>query len=414
MTTPTPDIRYAARTWAAAHWDPDMSVAQWWDLLADACYSLPSLPSSAYGRGYSRAEEQDVWRAFADVGAAGPPGGIAPMMAAPTIAQHGTTDQIERYIPPILRGRKAWCQLFSEPGAGSDLAGLTTRAERDGDQWVVTGQKVWTSFAHEADLGMLIARTDPDQPKHSGISWFAFPMRQPGVDVRPLVEMTGRAMFNEVFIDQAAVAHDALIGGPGDGWTVANTTLGFERGSLAGTGVMLPYARTGTRAGDLDRRAGDVGGPSDIRHSVAPAGVPVAVWYAAVARRAGRHDPVVRDGLAAAHIGSEVNRLSGQRARTGTVPAMANLGKLAMSAIARTRREVGNLVIGPAGMLSGDDADAGPAEGDVQRHTIHSPSPSIYGGTDEIQRNIIGERVLGLPKEPGPPRDTPFRDLPHN
>jgi alkylation response protein AidB-like acyl-CoA dehydrogenase len=183
--------------WVRENWDPDMTVAQWWERVFEASYSLPSLPLNAYGRGYSRAEEQAVWRGFAEVGALGPPGGIATMMAAPTIAQHASDTQIERFVPPILLGLQAWCQLFSEPGAGSDLAGLTTKAVRDGDEWVITGQKVWTSFAHEADLGMLLARTDPDAPKHAGITWFAFEMLQPAVEVRPLREMNGRSMFNE-------------------------------------------------------------------------------------------------------------------------------------------------------------------------------------------------------------------------
>jgi len=414
MTDRIEQIRTEARQWAESAWDPDLTVGEWWGLLADQRYALPSLPESAFGRGYGRAEEQAVWQAFAAAGTLGPPSGIATMMAAPTIAEHGTDDQIQRYVRPILDGSEAWCQLFSEPGAGSDLAGLQTRAVRDGDSWVVAGQKVWTSFGHEADLGMLLARTDPDAPKHAGISWFAFPMLQPGVDVRPLTEMTGRAMFNEVFIDDAVVGHDGLIGEAGEGWKVGNTTLGYERGSLAGAALALPFARTGSVAGDLDRRAGDFGGREDGQRSVVPAGVAMAVWYGRLADGLGRRDDVLRNELAHTHIGSEVNRLLGQRARSGAVPAIGNLGKLAMSEIARRRREVGNRAIGAAGMLDGADADAGPGSGDVQRSTVHSPAPSIYGGTDQVQRNIIGERVLGLPKEPGPAKDTPFKDLPHN
>ncbi|MDH3705632.1 MAG: acyl-CoA dehydrogenase family protein [Acidimicrobiia bacterium] len=408
-------IEADARSWAESAWDPDLTVGEWWSRLLADRWSLPSLPDHAYGRGYSRAEEQAVWRGFAAVGTLGPPSGIATMMAAPTIADHGTSAQIDRYVPAILNGTEAWCQLFSEPGAGSDLAGLSTRAERDGESWVVTGQKVWTSFGHEADLGMLLARTDPDLPKHAGISWFAFPMRQPGVEVRPLVELTGRAMFNEVFIDAAPVADEALIGGPGGGWKVGNTTLAYERGSLAGAAVTLPYARTGSVAGQLDQRAGDFGQRDEVvRRSAIPDGVAESVWWGQQADELDRLDPVLRDELAAAHAEREVNRLLGQRARTGAVPAVGNLGKLAMSEIARTRREVANRAVGAAGMLADADAEAGPAEGEAQRATLASPAPSIYGGTDQVQRNIIGERVLGLPKEPGPPKDTPFRDLPNN
>ncbi len=407
-------IHDEAHAWVDANWDPDLTVAGWWSRLLEARYSLPSLPENAYGRGYSRAEEQVVWRAFAKVGALGPPSGIATMMAAPTIAQHGSDEQIERYVKPILEGREAWCQLFSEPGAGSDLAGLTTKAARDGDEWLITGQKVWTSFAHEADLGMLLARTDPEQPKHAGITWFAFPMHQDGVEVRPLVEMTGRAMFNEVFIDEARVSTDAMISAAGEGWAVGNTTLMFERASLAGSAVSLPHARTGSVAGDLDRRAGDFGRRDDPRATARPAEVGVTDWYMQAARSVGRDGAVLRDEMMRSHTVAEVNRLNGQRARTGALPSIGNLGKLAMSEIARSQREVGNAAIGAAGMLSEHDAEAGPAGGDVQRQTIGSPAPAIYGGTDQVQRNILGERILGLPKEPGPPKETPFNELPNN
>lgn len=409
------DIHAEASSWAEDNWDPDLTVAAWWDRLLEARYSLPTLPESAYGRGYSRVEGQAVFRAFAEIGTLGPPGGIATMMAAPTIAEHGTAEQIDRFIPPILTGRETWCQLFSEPGAGSDLAGLQTRAVRDGDEWTITGQKVWTSLATDADLGMLLARTDPARPKHAGITWFAFPMVQDGITIRPLREMTGHSMFNEVFIDDALVGDDAVIGAEGDGWRVGNTTLMHERGSLAGSVVRLAFARGGSVNGDLDRRAGDFGMFDEMGESTASAAEPVAVRHGRLARENGHaDDAVLRDRLADLHITMEVNRLCGLRARTGAIPAIGNIGKLAMSEIARRTREAGNQAIGAAGMLTGDDAAAGPGGGDVQRQTLHSPAPSIYGGTDQVQRNIVGERILGLPKEPGPAKDTPFRDLPHN
>jgi alkylation response protein AidB-like acyl-CoA dehydrogenase len=407
-------IRDETRSWAATNWDPDMTVAEWWQRLADACYSLPSLPENAYGRAYSRIEEMEVRQGLADVGTLGPPASIATMMAAPTIAEHGTAEQIERYIPPILRGQETWCQLFSEPGAGSDLAGLQTRAERDGDEWTVNGQKVWTSLAIGADLGMLLARTDPAQPKHSGITWFAFPMLQDGVDIRPLTEMTGRAMFNEVFLDDTLVAHDAAIGEINDGWRVGNTTLMYERGSLAGAGVNLPFATAGSQSEDLSLPAGGFGDRADGPSTRVPADVPLAVWYHRLSAPLGLDGPARRDARVRLHIRQEVNRMLGLRARSGAVPAIGNLGKLAMSEIARMRREVGNQSIGAAGMLADADAAAGPGGGHVQSSTLNSPAPSIYGGTDQVQRNIIGERVLGLPKEPGPSKDTPFRDLLQN
>ena len=178
-------------------------------------------------------------------------------MAAPTILTHGTPDQIDRLVPPILDGRVGWCQLFSEPGAGSDLAGLTTRAVRDGDRWIINGQKVWSSMAREADYGMLLARTDFDVPKHAGISWFAFPLDQPGVTIRPLREMTGDAVFNEVFLDDAECADADLIGGQGNGWAVTQTTLYFERSGIGAGGAHAGFPAPGPKGGTLGRRAGD-------------------------------------------------------------------------------------------------------------------------------------------------------------
>ena len=391
-----------------------MTVREWWQCLADARYSLPSLPEAAFGRGYSRAEEQEVKRGLADAGTLGPPSNIATMMAAPTIADHGTPEQIERFVPPVLNGTESWCQLFSEPGAGSDLAGLTTKAERDGDEWTVNGQKVWTSLAVGTDFGMLLARTDPDQPKHAGITWFAFPMLQDGVEIRPLIEMTGNAMFNEVFMDDTRVPHDHVIGDLNNGWRVGNTTLMFERGSLAGAVVELPYARAGSQSEDLDMPAGSFG----LRTEGGPRGnvdaAPTAVRFGRYARELGMDDPARRDARTRLYVREEVNRMLGMRARSGVVPAIGNLGKLAMSEIARMKREAGNRSIGAVGMLSGDDARAAIGNGEVQATTVHSPAPSIYGGTDQVQRNILGERFLGLPKEPGPAKETPFKDLSKN
>ena len=413
MTT----IRDQARSWAEANWDPEMTVVEWWEHLFQARYVLPSLPTEAFGRGYSRQEENEVRRGLGDVGTLGPAVGISTIMAAPTIAAHGTPEQIERYIPPMLTGHESWCQLFSEPGAGSDLAGLQSSAVRDGDIWTINGQKVWTSLAAGTDYGMLIARSDRDKPKHAGITWFAFPMRQSGVDIRPLIEMTGQAFFNEVFIDNAVVGHDAVIGSVNDGWRVANTTLKHERASLAEAGVGLRFAGAGRDSTDLHKPAGSFGYYSfETRASDPRAGkkTPTAVWYHHLASELGLDGSARLDARMRLYIREEVNRMLGLRARRGTVPAIGNLGKLAMSEIARMRREVGNQSIGAAGMLAGADANAGPGKGDVQRKTLHSPASAIYGGTDQVQRNIIGERFLGLPKEPAPPPDTPFRDLPAN
>ena len=184
-TTPS-DPAGAVRTWLEENWDPDLTVAQWWEKLGLAGWSSPLLPVEAYGLGLSRADSVAVMREIGAFGALGPPSGLGLLLAAPTIATHGTQEQIDLYVRDIVTGQQAWCQLFSEPGAGSDLAGLSTRAERDGDEWIINGQKVWTSLGQTADMGMLIARTNVDVPKHKGISWMAIDMHQPEVDIRPL------------------------------------------------------------------------------------------------------------------------------------------------------------------------------------------------------------------------------------
>lgn len=334
----------------------------------------------------------------------------------PALMKFGTDDQKKKYVPDIARGEAEYCQGFSEPNAGSDLASLQCRAERDGDEWVITGQKVWTSGGQVADRGMLLARTDPDQPKHAGISWFAFDMDQPGVEVRPLTEMTGRALFNEVFIDEARVADSALIGGLNNGWRVANTTLMVERASLGSSGRKPPEPLPGPKGGVLNRRAGDFAGTSGAAtDGVPPLGLDLWWWLVGLARENGAiTSRVLRDDLMRLYGLIEINRLSIQRAKAGGSASAAtpNIAKLTMSELTRSFRDIGLRLIGADGMLMGDsDAQSG---GHIAEVALFSPAPSIYGGTDQVQRNIIGERVLGLPREPGPPRDTPFSQLPKN
>ncbi|MDD9371267.1 MAG: acyl-CoA dehydrogenase family protein, partial [Acidimicrobiales bacterium] len=258
-TTTTGDPVADVKAWLADNWDPDLTVAEWWNRLGTSGWAVPTWPSAWFGKDLSRAEGVRVQQAIADFGALPAPGGLGLMLAGPTIVVHGDDDQKTRYLKDIVTGQKAWCQLFSEPGAGSDLAGLNSRAVKDGEEWVVNGQKVWTSGGHVADLAMLIARTDPDQPKHAGITYFVAEMDQPGIEVVPLREMTGRALFNEVFLTDARVRDDSMIGGYNNGWRVANTTLMFERSSLGAGGgsAAASLASPGTIAGDLDKRAGD-------------------------------------------------------------------------------------------------------------------------------------------------------------
>jgi alkylation response protein AidB-like acyl-CoA dehydrogenase len=423
------------RDWLKENWDPELTVAEWWERLGLAGWSSPTLPATAYGRGLSRADAVQVSGELASFGALGPPGGLGLLLAAPTIATHGTQEQIDLYVRGIVTGQQGWCQLFSEPGAGSDLAGLTTRALKDGDEWVINGQKVWTSLGQFADLGMLLARTDPEVPKHQGITWMVLDMHQAGVEVRPLREMTGNAMFNEVFMSDAHAPDSAVIGGLNNGWAVANTTLAFERSGLgagAGGGGAGFSAMPGTVADQLGRRAGEFvtprtgGRASGVAAMLAPMG-PAALI--ALARETGKDkDPVVRQGLARLHTLGEVarfntERMKAYRAAGRDIPGLANIAKLTMSDIMRLSRDLGLSIAGAQGTLHAytqetrEPLDGLPNSELVSAITglaLHAQAPPIYGGTDQIQRNIIGERVLGLPKEPNNDRTALFSELPKN
>ena len=305
----------------------------------------PVAAPSAYGKGVSRPDALAVSARIAERGALGPPAGLGMSLAAPTIATHGTPEQIEELVRPIVTGQRAWCQLFSEPGAGSDLAGLGTRAVRDGDEWVVNGQKVWTSGGQIADMGMLVARTNPEAPKHQGITWFAFDMHQGGaVDVRPLREMTGRALFNEVFLSDARVPDSWVVGGTNNGWAVANSTLTFERQGLSAGGQgHAALALPGTVVGDLPKRAGDFVRPRGPGSGGAGAMVAGSQkLFVDLARANGTiADPSVRQQLMKLHTLNEIARYTNLRAkaergRGRELPGVGNLGKLAMSEVVRT------------------------------------------------------------------------------
>jgi alkylation response protein AidB-like acyl-CoA dehydrogenase len=372
-----------------------------------------------------------VAETIAEHGALGAPGGLGLLLAAPTIATHGTQDQIDRYVRDIVTGQQAWCQLFSEPVAGSDLAGLQARAEQDGDEWIINGQKVWTSGGHYADLGMLIARTNSDAPKHQGISYFAIDMHQPGIEIRPLKEMTGRALFNEVFMTDARVADDALIGDRNNGWAVTNTTLAFERAGLGSGGgsAATSAALPGTVAGQLERRVGDFVQPAKRPGGGGAQFRGAGKMLIELARAAGVIDePTIRQDLMRLHTIQQIGRLNtlrqkGERSRGRDIPGFGNIGKLSMSDMMRLQRDLGLRIIGASGMLHAYDAEAKaqldeatkePVNGFVTELALFAQAPPIYGGTDQVQRNIIGERVLGLPKEPGFDRTTPFSELPKN
>jgi alkylation response protein AidB-like acyl-CoA dehydrogenase len=316
-------------------------------------------------------------------------------MGAPTIVTHGSDAQQERYLRPLFTGEEVWCQLFSEPGAGSDVGGLATRAERDGDEWNVNGQKVWTSLGHLASRGLLLARTDPDAPKHRGLTYFVADMHAPGVDVRPLRQMTGEAEFNEVYLTDVRIPDAERLGDVGDGWRVAMTTLMNERVSIGG--------------------------------SVAPRGsgtitYAVNAWNALPesARDAGRRDELMRLWSRA-----EANRITNIRAsqnrKKGVPGPEGSVGKLAFADLNKDIMSFTMNLLGPDAMLY-DGYNREPEPRGERTFGFSSPQQaflrlqanSIEGGTSEIMRNILGERVLGLPGEPRVDKDVPWNQIPRS
>jgi alkylation response protein AidB-like acyl-CoA dehydrogenase len=353
----------------------------WQHKIYDAGYAGIAVPVEYGGRGGTSAEQrvfqQEAGRYEIDTGVFS----VGLAMVVPTLLAFGTEEQKREHLPAMLRGEHIWCQLFSEPGAGSDLAGLTTRAERDGDTWVVNGQKVWNSFAHVSDWGILLARTDWDVPKHRGITYFLVDMRSPGVEVRPLRQITGVAHFNETFLTDVHVPAENVVGEVNGGWGVTQTTLMAER-VLIGGGMGLGFRD-----------------------------------YVELARHFGRtHDAVIRQGLAASYTRSELLRWLGERARAAMKAGkpMGPESSVAKLAISRHVADNGNLALaieGAAGMLYEGDAFE---DGFWQQQFLGQWGIRIGGGTEQVQRNILGERMLGLPPEARPDKTEPFREIPKN
>lgn len=409
------DITTEATEWFQQYWDPAMPLGDWWRLLADSGFAFPQWPEGFGGRGLSGRDAKAVQEARRAVGAYGPPNGVATFLVAPTLLVMGTPEQQQRYLPGIVDGTTPWCQLFSEPTAGSDMASLGTRSVKDGDEWTITGQKVWNSGAHYAKYGILIARTDPDAPKHRGVTYFLIDMTQPGVEVRPLREMTGDAAFNEVFFDDARVHDSDRVGAEGDGWRVAMTTLSFERdpgnAGLGDTAAFYEADLTVPVGEHAEREKSAADG-----FSIAMSGRAGEVFDGALAHGAkDSDDPILRDRLARLHVDRAVVGLTGRRGAanmkaTGQPgPEIAGL-KITGTETGRNVRDIGLEALGAAGMLWGDDVPDG---GLFHRYAMFTPAQSIAGGTDEVLRNSIGERVLGLPREPDEAerRETPWKDL---
>lgn len=407
-------VRREARSFLERNWNPDLSLLEWRNVLVDSGWGVPSWPTAWYGKDLPLGlipVVNEEFNAFDAIHVARKGAG---QLAAATILTHGTDEHRARYLRTILTGESTWCQLFSEPGSGSDLAGATTRAVLDGDTWIVNGQKVWTTSAHHADYGFLLARTNLDVPKHQGLSMFLIDMRQPGIEVKPLKQMNGHASFNEVFFTDAVIPRDHILDGEGDGWQIATTTLMHERRFADSAGRKVePSSRTERIY--LEEA-------EEIRISNEP-----YKWYP---QRAGRtdlilerarttgriDDPAIRQDIAkllSLNLCVEWTsaRAKAAQAQGKTPGPEGSLGKLASSSVAREANRVHTLISGTDAMLTGPES---PMQGIIAEVLISTPAISIAGGTDEIQKNIISERVLGMPKEPRTDVDVPFRDVRKN
>lgn len=340
----------------------------WERLLGEAGWTCVGWPREFGGRGCSLTQQVIFYEEYARARGPGRLGLIGEGLIGPTIIHFGTPEQHRRFLPGIVRGKTIWCQGYSEPDAGSDLANVKTRAVLEGDEWVLHGQKVWTSWAEWADWCFVLCRTDPDAPKHRGLSYLLVPMRQEGIEVRPIIQITGDSEFSEVFFDGARTAAENILGRPGEGWKVAMGTLAFERGTLT------------------------LGQQLDFRNEL--------LEIIEVAKRNGRaRDPLIRQRIADAWMGLEIMRANALRTLSNE-SELSREGLITKIFWATWHRELGKLAVDVLG------PEAEPLEGEpyrlsrLQRLFLFSRADTIYGGTNEIQRNIIAERGLGLPREP--------------
>ena len=357
---PTPEqlaLRREIATWIEANLEPRVEGRDWQRRLAAGGWGAPAWPVAHGGRGFGPSEMAIFSEEMSRLGAPRAISQIGTGWAGPAIVAHGDEEQKRRFLPPILDGGQIWCQLFSEPNAGSDLAGLRTSAELRGDRWVVNGQKTWSSYAHEADYGILLARTDPASRRQAGITFFAFPMRQPGVEVRPIRQMDGRATFNEVFFTQAEIPEDHVIGRVGEGWRVAITTLMNERTSLS------------TGAGTLWGSGPSLEDLFSLARGLHP-------------------DRLQRQKLAALKIEAEAIRLTAWRMLAAN-PLAASMAKLAADQWGQRVNELAIELLGMGGLVDNPWTEA----------FLFSPALTIGGGTTEVQKNILAERALGLPRD---------------
>jgi len=356
-------------------------------------------PLGAGGLGLTPREQQLAQARLSAGGApaAGVRNPIGYGMCAPTIATHGTAEQQERYLRPLFTNEEIWCQLFSEPGAGSDVAGLSTRAERDGEEWLLNGQKVWTTLAHISSFGLIVARTNPDVPKHRGMTAFLVDMKAPGVEVRPLFQITGEAEFNEVFFTDVRMPDSARIGGEGEGWRVAVTTLMNERVSIGGA---------------VTRRGGG------------PVAEAIKIWKERWQGDTSAHALALRDRLVSSYIRMEALSMTNSRAaqsrRSGTPGPEGSVAKLAYAEENKRIYDLCMDLLGndgmlfPAGYPMVRPDHVGMGSPDVRKMFLRVRANSIEGGTSEVMRNILGERVLGLPGDVRNDKDLPWKDVPRS
>lgn len=386
-------IRQEVRSFLQKNWNPawrnqvteGANRAAWLSLVVDARWAAPRWPLDSFGKGLNNEQARVVEQEFAAVGAFGT-GQDRTNLWANTALAYGNDRLKAKFVPALLKQEIGMCLLYSEPNAGSDLAGIRTRADREGDEWVVNGAKIWTSNARSADYGMLIARTDWDAPKHKGISFFFLPMKQEGVEIRPLRQITNESHFNQIFFNNARIPADNLLGKLNSGWGVLQTALAYER-SVMGDGARGPRSGVPAPKGDnelieLAREAGVLG------------------------------DPLIRQEIARVTAYKKLNALNNARAKAAleqsTSSSIMSLGKLAMSRILHEEARLRTAMLGADSLLEGK---LYPRAEDANFLTLNAYFTSIGGGTDQIQRNIIGERVLGLPKEPEVDRDVPFRTV---
>jgi alkylation response protein AidB-like acyl-CoA dehydrogenase len=342
----------------------------WERALGEGRWACLSFPEEYGGRDASLLQQVIFYEEYARAGGPGRVGIVGEGLIGPTILHFGSEEQKRRFLPPIASGEEVWCQGYSEPDAGSDLANVQTRAERDGDGWVITGQKIWTSLAHWADWCFVLCRTDRAAPRHRGISYLLVPMRQPGIDIRPIVQLTGTSEFNEVFFDGARTAAGNVLGEVNGGWKVAMGTLAFERGAST-LGQQLSFENELTEVTEIAKKNG--------RSS----------------------EPVMRQRLADAWIGLRIMRYNALRSMTsmarGDLTPQTAIHKLYWAGFHQRLGELAVDVLGPdAAVVPAEPYELSPA----QRLFLFTRADTIYGGSDQIQRNVIGERALGLPAEP--------------